>query len=83
MEINFKQLLSMLHFLWSNGPPRLKYALLPLALVAGFSRDYVMIVVNQWPDRCFVPGDMRDYCMFDASSRGVGLVAMVIGAGGL
>ena len=47
MEINFKQLLSMLHFLWSNGPPRLKYVLLPLALVAGFSRDYVMIVVNQ------------------------------------
>lgn len=47
MEINFKQLLSMLRFLWSNGPPRLKLILLPLALVAGFSRDYVMIVVNQ------------------------------------
>jgi len=37
----------MLRFLWSNGPPRLKLALLPLALVAGFSRDYVMIVVNK------------------------------------
>jgi hypothetical protein len=47
MEINFKQLLSMLRFLWSNAPPRLKLVLLPLALVAGFSRDYVMIVVNQ------------------------------------
>jgi putative pyoverdin transport system ATP-binding/permease protein len=47
MEINFKQLLSMLRFLWSNGPPRLKLVLLPLALVAGFSRDYVMIVVNK------------------------------------
>lgn len=47
MEINLKQLLSMLRFLWSNGPPRLKLVLLPLALIAGFSRDYVMIVVNK------------------------------------
>lgn len=47
MEINLKQLLSMLRFLWSNGPLRLKLALFPLALVAGFSRDYVMIVVNK------------------------------------
>ena len=47
MEVNFKQLVSMLRFLWSNGPARLKLILLPLALVAGFSRDYVMIVVNK------------------------------------
>lgn len=37
----------MLRFLWSNGPPKLKFVLIPLALVAGFSRDYVMIVVNK------------------------------------
>ena len=47
MEINLKQFLAMLRFLWSNGPPRLRLFLFPLALVAGFSRDYVMIVVNK------------------------------------
>jgi len=47
MEINFKQLLSMLGFLWTNAPPKLKLVLLPLALLAGFSRDFVMIVVNK------------------------------------
>lgn len=47
MEINLRQLLAMLRFLWANGPTRLKLALLPLALAAGFSRDYVMIVVNK------------------------------------
>jgi len=36
-----------------------------------------------WPDRYFVPDAMRDYCMFEASSRGVGFGVMVTGAGGL
>ncbi|MBL8790322.1 MAG: ATP-binding cassette domain-containing protein [Rhizobiales bacterium] len=47
MDISFKQFVAMLRFLWSHAPPKLKYVLLPLAIVAGFSRDYVMIVVNK------------------------------------
>lgn len=35
-----------------------------------------------WPDRYFVPGRMRDYCMFDVPSRAGGDGAMVTGAGG-
>ena len=31
----------------------------------------------------FVPDVMRHYCKFDLSSRGMGFVAMVSGAGGL
>ena len=38
---------------------------------------------NQWDARYFVPDVMRDYCMFDASSRGIGFGAVVSGAGGL
>lgn len=37
----------MLRYLWSYGPPRLKHLLLPLALVAGLTRDMVMVVVNK------------------------------------
>jgi len=37
----------MLKFLWSHGPQRLKYILLTLALIAGLSRDWVMMIVNK------------------------------------
>lgn len=37
----------MLRFLWVHGPKRLKYVILLLALVAGLSRDWVMIIVNR------------------------------------
>lgn len=37
----------MLKFLWSNAPQRLKYLVMFLALVAGMSRDWVMMVVNK------------------------------------
>ena len=37
----------MLRFLWAHGPKRLKYVILLLALVAGLSRDWVMIIVNR------------------------------------
>lgn len=47
MDISLKQFLSMLRFLWAHAPPKQKYILLPLAIIAGFSRDYVMIVVNK------------------------------------
>ncbi len=47
MDISLKQFFAMLRFLWAHAPPRLRYVLLPLAIVAGFSRDYVMIVVNK------------------------------------
>lgn len=47
MEISLRQFGVMLRFLWAHAPPKLKFVLLPLAVVAGFSRDYVMIVVNK------------------------------------
>ena len=37
----------MLRFLWAHGPRRLKYGILILALIAGLSRDWVMIIVNR------------------------------------
>lgn len=37
----------MLRFLWSHGPQRLKYLVMALALVAGLSRDWVMMIVNK------------------------------------
>lgn len=37
----------MLKFLWSNAPQGLKYLVLILALVAGLSRDFLMIVINK------------------------------------
>lgn len=37
----------MLRFLWSHGPQHLKYVVMALALVAGLSRDLVMLVVNK------------------------------------
>lgn len=47
MNSLFKQLIPMLKFLWSNAPQRLKYLAMFLALVAGMSRDWVMMVVNK------------------------------------
>lgn len=43
----FDLLLPMLRFLWSHAPQGLKYLVLFLALVAGLSRDLLMIVVNK------------------------------------
>lgn len=37
----------MLRFLWSHAPQRLKYVVLFLALLAGLSRDWLMLVVNK------------------------------------
>lgn len=37
----------MLRFLWSHAPQRLKYLVMALALIAGLSRDWVMMVVNK------------------------------------
>ena len=52
-----------------------------------FARMQNEIRVHQgaspWPARYFVPDVMRDYCMFDLSSRRVGFGTMVSGAGGL
>ena len=39
--------------------------------------------VQNWPARYFVPDAVRDYCMDDLSSRGIGFGAIVTGAGGL
>jgi hypothetical protein len=36
-----------------------------------------------WPDRYFVPGEVRGYCTIGAPSRVGGDGAMVSGAGGL
>ncbi|MEY3081654.1 MAG: hypothetical protein RJA94_1639 [Pseudomonadota bacterium] len=37
----------MLRFLWSHAPQRLKYVVLLLALLAGLSRDWLMLVINK------------------------------------
>ena len=37
----------MLRFLWLHAPQRLKYVVFALALTAGLSRDFVMLVVNK------------------------------------
>ena len=47
MEIKFSHILDMLRFLWAYGPKRAKHLLLPLALIAGLSRDWVMLIVNK------------------------------------
>ena len=49
-------------------------------VVLGF---IIRISGADWPARYFVPDIMRDYCMFDASSRGGRFGAIVSGAGGL
>ena len=46
-EQYFEQLIPMLKFLWSHAPQRLKYLVMFLALLAGMSRDWVMVVVNK------------------------------------
>ena len=47
MKFKDNPFLLMLRFMWSNAPPSLKYFMLVLALVTGFTRDYVMIVLNK------------------------------------
>lgn len=37
----------MLKFLWSHAPQGLKYLVLVLALIAGLSRDWLMLVINK------------------------------------
>ena len=37
----------MLRFLWSHAPQRLKYLVLFLALLAGLSRDWLMLIINK------------------------------------
>ena len=38
---------------------------------------------SKWPAQYIVPDVMRDYCMFEASSRGVGFGVIASDAGGL
>lgn len=47
MEINLGQLLSMLAFLWKRCPKTSRLALIPLALLAGMSRNWLMLIVNK------------------------------------
>ncbi len=47
MTATFKQLFPMLLFLWKHAPQRLKYVVAGLALVAGLSRNLVMLIVNE------------------------------------
>lgn len=42
----FQHLIPMLKFLWAHAPQRMKYLVIVLALVAGLSRNWVMMVVN-------------------------------------
>jgi putative pyoverdin transport system ATP-binding/permease protein len=47
LSLDFRQLIRLAQFFWAHSPSRLKYLLLPLALVSGVSRDLVMIIVNK------------------------------------
>ncbi len=47
MVVNGRLLASLVRFLWQHAPVRLKYLLIALALVAGLTRDLVMVVINQ------------------------------------
>jgi hypothetical protein len=46
-------------------------------------RAISLSVTSHWPDRYFVPGEVRGYCTIGAPSRVGGDGAMVSGAGGL
>ena len=46
MNSTFQHLIPMLKFLWAHAPQRMKYLVIVLALVAGLSRNWVMMVVN-------------------------------------
>lgn len=46
-DLNFRHLFALIRFMWAYAPGRAKHALLPLALLAGLSRDFVMIIVNK------------------------------------
>ncbi|MBG1230783.1 ATP-binding cassette domain-containing protein [Aestuariivirga litoralis] len=47
MKLDRRLLFSMIGFLWLHAPMRLKYALIVLAITTGFSRDFLMVVVNK------------------------------------
>jgi putative pyoverdin transport system ATP-binding/permease protein len=47
MVVDRRLLASLVRFLWQHAPVRLKYLLIALALVAGLTRDMVMVVINQ------------------------------------
>jgi ABC-type multidrug transport system fused ATPase/permease subunit len=47
MAIDRRLLANLVRFLWQHAPVRLKYLLVALALVAGLTRDLVMVVINQ------------------------------------
>jgi putative ATP-binding cassette transporter len=42
----FQHLIPMLKFLWTHAPQRMKYLVIVLALLAGLSRNWLMMVVN-------------------------------------
>ncbi len=47
MVVDGRLFASLVRFLWMHAPVRLKYLLIALALVAGLTRDLVMVVINQ------------------------------------
>lgn len=47
MVVSARLFADVLGFLWRHAPVRLKYTLITLALVAGLSRDLVMVTINQ------------------------------------
>lgn len=47
MQVSWGMFLNLVLFLWQHAPRRQKYLLIVLALLAGFSRDLVMIVINK------------------------------------
>jgi putative pyoverdin transport system ATP-binding/permease protein len=47
MQVDRHLFVGLIGFLWRHAPQRLKYLLVALALVAGLTRDLVMVVINQ------------------------------------
>lgn len=47
MVVSLRLFSRLVAFLWQHAPVRLKYMLIALALVAGLTRDLVMVTINQ------------------------------------
>lgn len=47
MRVDYRLFVNLIRFLWLHAPTRLKYLLITLALIAGLTRDLVMVVINQ------------------------------------
>gem|GEM_PF-1293738 len=47
MVVSLRLFARLVAFLWQHAPVRLKYMLIGLALVAGLTRDLVMVTINQ------------------------------------